>query len=154
MRVCPLFQCRLDKSFRLAIGLWPVWPGSFVPDTKLPACFTKFTGCVAGTVIRQDPLDPYAACRIPGNGGPEKLYGRFRRFIREDCRVGHPRGVINANVQIFPAGTAAINLPGSRLSMSHTVDPAQTFNIQMQHLSGVFPLVTPYRRFYFQRGKP
>ena len=100
-----------------------------MPDTKLTACFTKFPGCVAGPVIRQDPLDSYASRRIPGNGRPEELHGRFRRLIGEDRRVSHSRGIINANMQIFPAGAAATNPPGSRLSVSHTVDSAQTLDI-------------------------
>ena len=91
LRICPLFQCRLDKSFRFAIGLWPLWPGFFVPDTELPTGFTKFTGCVAGTVIRQDTLDPYASCRISDNGRPEKLHGRFRRFIQAEKLSGNGR---------------------------------------------------------------
>ena len=123
-------------------------------DTKLSACFTKFTGFVAGSIIRQYPLDPHTALRIPGDGKPEELHGRFRCLIRQDRRAGHPRGVINANMQIFPAGTTAINLPSSRLSMPHTVDLAQTLNIQMQHLPGLFPLVTSHRGLYLQRGKP
>ena len=154
MRVCPLFQRRPDKSFRLAVGLWAVRPGSFVPDTKLPTCFTKFAGFVAGPIIRKDTLDPHAARRIPGDGKPEELHGRFRRLIREDGRVGHPRGVINANMQIFPAGTPATNLPGSRLSVPHTVNLSQTLDIQMQHLPRLFPLVTLHRGLYLQRGKP
>ena len=104
LRVCPLFQCRLNKSFGLAVGLWPVGSGSFMSDTKLSACFTKFTGFVAGSIIRQYPLDPHTALRIPGDGKPEELHGRFRCLIRQDRRAGHPRGVINANMQIFPAG--------------------------------------------------
>ena len=153
MRVCPLFQCRLDESFGLAVGLWPVRPGSFMLYTELTTGFTKFAGFAAGPVIRKDTLDLHALRRIPGNGMPEELHSGFRRLIRVDRCAGHPRSVINANMRIFPARTAAINLPRSRLSVSHTVDPAQTLDIQMRHLSGLFSLITPHRRLCLQCGK-
>ena len=84
--------------------------GSFMPDTKLATGFSKFTGGVAGPIIRKNPFDPHAAHRIPGNGMPEELHGRFRRLVRVDRRVDHTRRVINANMPIFPAGAAAIHL--------------------------------------------
>ena len=84
---------------------------------------------------------------------PEEFHGRFGRLIRVDRRIGHPRSVINANMQIFPARPAAVNLPSPRLSVSHSVDPAQTLDIQMQHLSGLFPLITPHWRLCLQIGK-
>ena len=74
LRVCPLFQCRLDKSFGLAVGLWPVRPGPFVLYTELATCFTKFAGFVAGPIIRKDTLDLYALRRIPGNDMPEECH--------------------------------------------------------------------------------
>ena len=52
LRVCPLFQCRPDKSLSLAVGLGPVWPGPLVPDTELTASFTKFAGRVTSSIIR------------------------------------------------------------------------------------------------------
>lgn len=101
---CPSFQCHLDKSFGLAIGLWPVWPGSFIPDTDLPACFTKFAGFVAGPIIRKDTLDLHAPRRISVSDMPEEFHSRFRRLVRVDRCSGHTRSIISANMQIFPAG--------------------------------------------------
>lgn len=57
-------------------------------------------------------------------------------------------------MRIFPAWATSINLSGSRLSMIHSVNPAQTLNVDMQHLPVIFPLVTPRRRLYLQRRKP
>lgn len=85
---------------------------------------------------------------------PEEFHSRFRRLVRLDRRVGHTRSAIDANMQIFPAGATAIYLPGSRLSVSHAADPAQTRDIQMRYLPGLFPRVTPCRMFYLQRAKP
>ena len=138
MRVCPLFQCRLDKSLGLAVGLWPVRPGSFVLYTELMTRFTNFAGFVAGPIIRKDTLDLHALRRIPGNGMPEEFLSRFRRLVRVDRCVGHTRSVINANMQIFPAGTATTNLTCSRFSVSHTVNLPQSLDVDMQHLPGLF----------------
>ena len=46
------------------------------------------------------------------------------------------------------------DLTHSRFSVPHTIDFPQTLDVQMQHLSGLFPLITSYRRLYLQRGKP
>lgn len=56
-------------------------------------------------------------------------------------------------MQIFPAGTATRDLSRSRLSVSHAINLAQTLDIQMKHLSGLFPLITPHRKFFLQRGE-
>ena len=104
--------------------------------TELTTGFTKFAGFAAGPVIRKDTLDLHALRRIPGNGMPEELHSGFRRLVRVDRCAGHTRSIINANMRIFPAGTATTNLTCSRFSVSHTVDLPQSLDVDMQHLPG------------------
>lgn len=84
---------------------------------------------------------------------PQKLDGGFRGLVRVNGRIGCPGSVIHTDMEIFPAGAATRDLPRSRLSVPHAINLAQTFDVQMKHLSGLFPLIPPHRRLFLQRGE-
>ncbi len=46
-----------------------------------------------------------------------------------------------------------MNLSGSCFSMSNPINFAELFNVLVEHLSRLFPLITLYRLFFFQTGK-
>ena len=63
--------------------------GFFCAEYQHLDMLQKFAGFVADPIIRQGPLDPQTAHRIPSDSNPEEIHG-IRRLIREDRHVGHP----------------------------------------------------------------
>lgn len=154
MRVCPLFQCRPDEAFSLAVRLGPIRPGTLVFYAELAASIAKLPRLVASAVIRQYSLYSDAVRGVPGNRKPQKFYCRVRCFIWKYRRIGSPGGVIHAHMQIFPTWSTAADLPCSRLFVPNTINLAEAFDIQVKHLPRLFPLVAHNLLFYFQRRKP
>lgn len=120
-----------------------------MPNTELTAGFPEFVWSVAVSTL--SILMPQELTRQ--NRTPQKLDGGFDSFVWVNARTGCPGSIIHTDMQIFPAGTATRDLSRSRLSVSHAINLAQTLDIQMKHLSGLFLLITSHRKFFLQRGE-
>jgi hypothetical protein len=73
----------------LAVGLRPIWPGSFGCDGQLGAGIEPHLAAVARTVVGQHALDDDAAFGKPGDGVTQNRDSGLLRLVVVDLGVGH-----------------------------------------------------------------
>src|SRR5690606_14386391 len=108
--VGPFPERGLDEAFGLAVGLWRVRPGADVLEAELAAGPGESPCPVAGTVVGHDAADGDAEACVVGDRGLEKGDGTLLPFVRQDLREGDTRSIVDADVDEFPADTAARGL--------------------------------------------
>lgn len=92
----------------LSLGLGRVGPGADVRESEGLAGVAERSGFVAAALIGRDAGDGDAEALVVGDGGLEEGDGAFLLFVGHDLTEGEARGVIDADVDIFPSCSPAI----------------------------------------------
>lgn len=71
-------------------------------------------GLVAGAVVGHHPRDCDAQALIIGDGRLEEGNGANGGFVGEDIGKGDAGGIVDADVDVFPADTTRVALAGRR----------------------------------------
>ena len=100
----PLAQQRLNEALGFAIGLGPIGTGEALAHVPALTQRGEDTRAVDLGVVGEQPPDADAAPTKPGQGPLQERGARGRVVGRQDFGVGQPRGVIDRDVEIFPAG--------------------------------------------------
>ena len=79
----------------------------------------------------------------PGDGPRGEPDRAFLAFIRQDLGIGQARGVIDGDVDKFPAGSALVALspPIAGDAMADAVDSAEVLDVNMDQLTGPLALI-------------
>lgn len=96
----PFPEGGLDEALGLAIGFRRIGVAS-------PGEGFRF---VAGAIVPHDPRNGDTEAGIIGDGRIEKGNGAVLSLIRQDLREGDAGGIVDCDVNIFPADAAAVGL--------------------------------------------
>lgn len=131
-----------------------------MPDAKCFESVAEGEGFVAGAVVGHDAIDPDAEAGIVGNRCLENGDCTYRLFVRLDLGEGNARGIVDGDMDIFPAerGTvgARIALAGavSGDAVTNTAEPAELLDIEMGQLARPVALIAAHRPGGFQVAEP
>lgn len=99
-------QCGLDEALCLTVCLWRVGLGADMLETERIAGFSEILGDVAGAVVGHNPCDGDAQAGVVTHGRAQERDGAFGLFIRKDVGESDARGVVDADMDVFPADAA------------------------------------------------
>jgi hypothetical protein len=86
-----------------------------VPHPGAPAGIAAIVAAIGVAVVGHDSLDGNAVAANQASAPREDGDGAGLALIRQDLGVGQARGVIDGDVQVFPADAAvAVTMPGRR----------------------------------------
>jgi hypothetical protein len=73
-----------------------------------------------------------------------KGHGTAPALALHDLAEGHARGVVDADVDILPAGAAAVALTGAVAgdAVAYLIELAELFDVDVDHLAGLLALVS------------
>jgi hypothetical protein len=92
----------------------------------------------------------------PGQRVVQEAGRAFLALVGQQRCEGQARGVVDGDMQVFPAGATLAALAGAIAgdAMSDAVDPTELFDVQVQQLARVLALVANDRRLGVQRPQP
>jgi hypothetical protein len=160
LRIGPLAQAGLNEALSLAIGLRGIWFGSDVPEAEPLACSAESKRFVAGTVVGHHSFDLDAETFIIGESGLQKASGAALLLVGHDFSEGDARVVVDGDMDELPTealpSRSAITLPPSIAgdAMADTIDPAELFDVDVDHLTRLVALVASHRLRWLQRTDP
>ena len=103
----PFSERGLDEALGLAVGPWGVGPRRDVAGADgLEGVLEEAAVCVGEGIVAHDALDAHAAGGEPAGGAGHKAGAGFAGLTGQDFGVGEPRGIVDGDVQIFPAAAA------------------------------------------------
>src|SRR4051795_6925863 len=152
--VRPVSQERLDETFRFAVGLWAIRPREAMPDCRVPTDGRKDPGSVRAPVIGQQAPDADAPLAIPGQRATQKGGTRVARISGEHFRVGQSRRIIDGHVQKLPPDAADPRAPIAVNPMTDPGDTSEPFQIHMEEIAGIWPLVAADHRGRLEQRDP
>jgi hypothetical protein len=148
--VGPFAQQGLDESFGFSVGLRAVGASPQMAQLELLAGRFEPVGAVAGAVIGHDGLDTDAATLEPGDGAFEEAGGGRGSFIGEYLGVGESGSVIDSDMDELPADATDLLRVVSVDAMTDASYTAQLFDIHVDELAGMLPLVSANGLFGFE----
>src|SRR3954453_6940772 len=153
--VGPGAEHRADEALGLAVCLRPVGPRAQMLQAE-DAAGEGVDGRAIGTsVIRQHALDSDAVAAEEANGAAEEGDRGLRLLVAEYLDVGHPRGVVDTDVDVFPAHllvVAAGRVALARVALQAAVavdavacaavrDSPELLDVDVDQLAGALALV-------------
>src|SRR6201996_5865662 len=109
----PIREGWSEEAFCLAVGERRLRPRALVLDAARGEQIAEGKAFVGRTVVTHDALDRYPVAGKPVDRAGGKGDGAFLALVGKQFRVGQPRGVIDRDMHIFPAGAALVALAGS-----------------------------------------
>jgi hypothetical protein len=152
--VGPLAQAGLDEPLGLAVGARGVGLGAQVAQPQCAASLPPIVAAISRAIVGDDPLDSDAVAGKPGQRAFEKRHRAFLALVAQHLAVGQARGIINADVEVFPAGAAPAVAGIAGDAVANRLDAAELLDIDMDQLAGPLALVAHRRWFRFERRQP
>ena len=103
---------------------------------------------IGTAVVGHDPLDGDAVAGEPGERPLEEGNRAGLALVGQDLGVGQARGVIDGDVQVFPADAAvAVDHAGAAAgdAVADAGDPAELLGVDVDQLTGALALVAHHR---------
>src|SRR5208283_2319326 len=156
MGVGPFSESGLDETLCLAVGFWGVGFGANVPDTELLARPGEGTGFVARAVVGHNALDLDAQALIVGDGSPEEGCSAALLFVGLDLREGEAGGIVDADMDKFPAHATRVALPFAVAcdAMTGSAEPPELLDIDVDQFAGILALVASHGLGWLQIAHP
>jgi len=121
---------------------------------KHPAGLAEEARDVAGTIVGHDALDPDALALEPAQGTDQEAGDRLALFVRQDLDVGEPRGVVDRDVDEFPASPLALAAPIAGDAMADAAEADELLDVEVDELAGACAIVVPRRLAGLERRQP
>ena len=112
-------QKRLDKALRFAVRLRGVRSRPAMVDPPRAAGGGEHVRPVAHAIVGEHPLDTHTAPLEPRHRAPQEGRDGGPVFVTQHLGVRHPRAVIDADVDEFPADAVH---PGAAVAMDAVPD--------------------------------
>src|SRR5947209_1390813 len=106
--VGPAVDQGADEAFGFAVGLGSAGPCAEVFDAELSAAERVDRRGVGGSVVGEDPLDLDAVPLVVAGRAAEEGDSGGRSFVWEDFGVGEAGVIVDGDVDVLPAGGAAV----------------------------------------------
>ena len=111
LAVRPFPQQRLNEALGLAVRARRVGAREEVPRAEGLAHAGESVRAVCRAVIGHDPLDADTQPGPPRGGPAQEAAGRGISLVGQDLDVGGPRGVIDTDMDVFPANAPRARPP-------------------------------------------
>jgi hypothetical protein len=143
----------IREALGLAVGARRVGPGAQVAEPGIGAGAAEVVRTVGRAVVGHDPLDGDAVAAEPAERPVEEGDGAGLALVGENLAVGEPCGIVDRDVQDFPAAMAAG--PGAIAgdAVADAVDPAELLGVDVEQLAGAGALVADHGRPGLERGE-
>ena len=143
----PFSERGLDEALGLAVGPWGVGPRRDVAGADgLEGVLEEAAVCVGEGIVAHDALDAHAAGGEPAGGAGHKAGAGFAGLTGQDFGVGEPRGIVDGDVQIFPAAAALAPAAVTGHAVAGAVDAAELLGVDVDDLARMFALVADHGR--------
>jgi hypothetical protein len=152
--VGPLAEQGLDEALSFSVGLRAIGAGTQVAQLELLAGGLEPVGDVAGAVVGHDGLDTDAAALEPGDRAFEEAGGGGGSFIGKYLGVGETRGVVDGHVNKLPSDATDSGRAVSVYAMTDAANAAEFFDIHVDELAGLVPLVPTSGLLGFEALEP
>src|SRR5208282_3209679 len=121
---------------------------------KGTASLPPMVAAISRAVVGHDALDGDAVGGEPGERALEKRHRAFLALVAQHLAKGQARGIINADVEVFPASAAPPVAGIAGDAVPNRLDTAELLDIDMDQLAWPLALVAHRRRFGFERRQP
>jgi hypothetical protein len=103
----------------------------------------QVTGFITGAVAGHDAGDFDAQAFVISDRRFQELNGADGLFVRLDLGEGDARGVVDADMDEFPANAPAVALPPAVAgnAVANALETPEFLDIDVDQLAGVFPLI-------------
>ena len=111
---------------------------------------------IGRSVVGHDPLDADAEALEPGQCAAGKSDSAVGFFVGEDFAVGQAAGIVDGDVEIFPAGAALVALAGAITgdAVADAVDAAEFLDVDVDEFAGFLALIAHDLWPGFERAEP
>ena len=153
--VGPFAQAGLDEALGLAVGAGRVGAGPDVAQAGGGDGFAEAVASIGRAIVGHDPLDGDAMGGEEGQRPAQKGTGALLFLVGEKFRVGEPGGIVDGDMERFPAGSAlaALAAPVAGDAMADAVDAAELLGIEVDQLSWARPFVADRGRLWLEGGE-
>ena len=131
---------------RLCRWFGRVGPGAFGSQ---PQCFTGLAprlGAVSTAIDREHPAARDSLAAKPGHGSDQNASSCCLLLIGQNLGIGKPCRIVDCDVGLFVAHTARTpQAPISHDPVADAFKPSQLFDVDMNRVAGLVPLVSAYR---------
>ena len=137
----PFSEQRLNEALGLAIRLGMVGPGESVTNRPGATGVGKDTCAIGEAVVAQESPDPDPTAPVPAHGPSEEGGTRRRILGGEHLDVRHAGGVIDGNMEKFPADAPCAAATVAMNTMADALNAAEALHIHVEEIAGVRPLI-------------
>ncbi len=137
---------------RLALPLvWRIGLGADVLEAEALARPSEGEGFVARAVVGHDTLDLHSQADVVGHGRLKESDGTTLSLVLHDLAEGDPRRIVDANMDVFPAGPSTTRtliarpLSIARDPMTDPIELAELFDVDVDQFAGTVALIAPDR---------
>ena len=135
---------RLNEPLGFAVGLRAIGSGTLGGDAEPSTGFAEGSRAIGSSIVGEHPLDVDAAAREFPHGAQPKARGGVAFLIRQDFDVAKARAIVDRDMGIFPPSSHAAGAL-TRNAMAGLGKAAQSFDVDMDQLTGTLPLVALHR---------
>jgi len=140
--VGPFAERGLNEALGFAVGARSVGAGEEMAQAVALTSGSELMGAVAGAIIGHDPLGLAAEGREVSQGAFEEEDGAVLAFIGHDLSKGEAGSVIDADMDVFPAGAAHLVTSVVGDAVAGADDAAELFDVEVEEFSRMLTLVT------------
>ena len=144
----------MDEAFGFAIRARSVRAGEEVAETVALTSSAEEMGAIAAAVVAHDPLGLDAEGSEVSQGALEEEDSAVLVFVGHDLSKGEAGSVIDADMDIFPAGPAHLVTPVVGDAVTGTDDAAELFDVEVEEFPGMLTLVAYHGRSRLQGAQP
>src|ERR1700739_4121080 len=147
----PLAQRGLDEALGLAGGPRGVGPGAGMFEAEALAEPAEGEGLIAGAVVGHDALDLDAEAFVVGESCLEEGGGAASPLAVHHLGKGDARSIVDGDVDELPARSfaaraqIALSFAVAGNAMADAIDPAELFDVEMDHLARPLAFVATRR---------
>ena len=153
----PFPERGLDEAFRLSVCLRRVRLCPNVFDAEVAAGSGPQFRFVARPIVGHDALDPDAEAAIVCDGRLQVLDSWLLLFACLDLTEGHPRVVVDSDVDVLPARRRAVvalvglSAPIAGDAVAYGIETAELLDIDVDDLTGRCALIARPRLGWLKR---
>lgn len=149
----PLAQAGLHQAFGLAVGARGIGARAQVAQTEATGQTPEAARPVTGAVVGQHPLESHAQTAVVAERADQSLAGAGSALVRLDGGEGHPRVIVDGQVDVLPADAPVPMRAVAGHTVARGTDPPQFLDVQVQQLAGLGVLVAVLRQRRLQFGQ-
>jgi hypothetical protein len=144
--ISPLAKGGLDEALGFAIGLGSIGLGEEMADLAKTQSGSEEVRAISRTVVGHEALNLDAQRGEVSQSVAQEGDGAGSAFIGKDLSEGNAGGIVDGDMDVFPAGTAGLVGRVTGKAMAGALDATEFFDIEVEKFAGMLALVANDRR--------